>query len=236
MKLSKDICQYLDQKASVWSSATHKAAKSRFRHFGMDAEAVYRKMIEEGYKPYYIKTSFIIFSGYMEWLRAQGRATSNLFGLFLSKNRHVFINAYEDNYATISSEEFLKEYSEAGPDIQAVLVLLGIAGCRLSEIYTFDGKTVLGKGGKRRNIYIPEALKISGPILIGPHAIRRRLKHNPHAYRKLSADTWLKKGLDIKTVQVLLGHTSLAATQRYLRPMQQDALQASINNIWHKSI
>lgn len=237
LSLSRDVSRYLDERRLVWTSATLKAAASRFKlHFGMDAEMVYKKMVEQGYKPYYIKVSFIMFSGYMEWLKAQGRATHNVYADFLKKNRQVFINAYQDSYTTLSLESFLDEYRSATPAMQAVLVLLGIAGCRLSELYTFDGTTVMGKGGKRRKVFIPEGMQVAAPITLSPHAIRRALKHNPHAYRKLSADTWFKKGLDIKTVQVLLGHTSLQATQRYLRPMQQDELQDSVNNIWRNVV
>ncbi len=233
----KYVSQYLDERKLVWTSATYKAALSRFKHFSMDAEAVYRKMLEQGYKPYYIKVSFVMFSGYMEWYKAHGGAThKNVYKEFLERNKQLFRNAYEDKYTTLSVRDFLSEYSMASPDMQTVLVLLGIAGCRLSEIYTFDGKTVMGKGGKRRAIFIPQGFQVQEKVTLNPHAIRRALKHTPHAYRKLSADTWFKKGLDIKTVQVLLGHSSLQATQRYLRPMQQDELQNSIDNIWRNAL
>jgi site-specific recombinase XerD len=208
------VKQYLEERKLMWSLSTYKSAVSRFKHFSMDAELVYRRMVEAGYKPYYIKVSFIMFSGYMEWLQAHGRANTNPFKLFLDKNRQLFRNAYEDKYSTITLQEFLSEYRSSDADMQSVLVLIGFAGCRLSELYTFDGTSVLGKGGKRRTIYIPEGITVK-KVDLSPHAIRRRLKHNPHAYRKLSADTWFKNGFDLKTVQVLLGHTSLAATQRY---------------------
>jgi integrase len=233
----QDVKDYLLTKATVWKPESVKVTASRLMQHSpcQDAQGVYSRMVRAGYKPYYIKITFISLSGFMEWQRTQGRvhSSTNPYADFLKQHPQLFRNAYEDNYATISWEEYQEEYRAACPQTRAALALMAFGGCRLSEIYTYDGITVKGKGDKRRAIHLP--MEMSGalsPITLSPHQLRRRLKHNPHSYRKLAADKWLRSGIDLKTVQVLLGHTSLASTQRYLRPMEQDALKHKLEAAW----
>lgn len=229
----QDVKDYLATKTTVWKPGSLRATASRLMQHSprLDAQEVYSRMIMQGYKPYYIKITFISLSGFMEWQRTQGRVHSNPYQAFLKQNPQLFRNAYQDNYATITWKEYQEEYSQACPQVRAALALMAFGGCRLSEIYTYDGTTVMGKGSKRRRVYIPVDTVVE-TISLSPHRLRRRLKHNPHAYRKLAADQWLRNGIDLKTVQTLLGHTSLASTQRYLRPLEQDALKEKLEDAW----
>ncbi len=74
-----------------------------------------------------------------------------------------------------------------------------------------DGKAVfLNRWGKRITVRsvdrkFEEYLKASG--LVG--------KITPHTIRHTIATHWLEKGMDLKTIQVLLGHSSLATTTIY---------------------
>jgi integrase len=232
-QLNQDVSLYLNSKRSVWKPDTIRATSSRLANYtpGQEAVEVYNRMIEQGCSPYYVKLTFINLAAFMDWLIAQGRATNNSYREFLAKNKQLFRNAYEDKYASITWQEFQEEMEQADEQMRMVLSLLGYAGCRLNELYSFDGITVLGKGGKRRRVYLPDAIPVT-PVKLSPSQIRRRLKANPHSYRKLAADYWLRNGIDLKTVQVLLGHSSLASTQRYLRPMEADTLQDKLNQAW----
>lgn len=236
--LHQDVSDYLSEKRSVWTAETYNSTAARLARYKPDLAPtdIYNEMVKEGYSPYYIKIVFINLCSLMDWLLAQGRAPkpSNYLKEFMLKNKQLFRNAYEDRYATITWEEFIEEYEAADSAMRTVLALIGYAGCRLSELHTFDGHTVLGKGSKRRRVFLPMGISCS-PVSLSVSQIRRRLRHNPHAYRKLAADQWARSGVDIKTIQKLLGHTSLVSTQRYLRPMGDTELQEKLNAAWRSA-
>jgi len=234
--ISEDVVDYLKSKENLWRPDSIKTAASRLMHYqpNLDALAIYNNMSKAGYKPYYIKITFVSLSAFMDWRIAQGRATLNTFKTFMKQNNQLFRNAYQDKYATISWEDFIYEFKKADPEMQKVLALLGFGGCRLSEIRTYQNGKVYGKGGKFRNVYVPNDFNdiCNVRINLSNDQIRRRLAHNPHSYRKLAADKWIRSGLDLKTVQVLLGHTSLVSTQRYLRPLEADTLKNKLEDMW----
>jgi integrase len=52
-----------------------------------------------------------------------------------------------------------------------------------------------------------------------------------HKFRATYCTTLLRSGVDIRTVQKLMGHSDLASTMRYLRPAEDSELQAKVNLI-----
>lgn len=49
---------------------------------------------------------------------------------------------------------------------------------------------------------------------------------NPHRFRHSIATYWIRHGVNIRTVQTLLGHTDLGSTTRYLHTSADDLVQA----------
>lgn len=54
---------------------------------------------------------------------------------------------------------------------------------------------------------------------------------NLHKFRRTYCTTLLRNGVDLRTVQAMMGHSDLASTMRYLRPAGSAEVQAHINRI-----
>lgn len=227
------INDYLESKKPVWSATTYTATRSRLKHYDskLTPTQLYEKLVNKPYGKYYIKTVFINIANFMDWSAEQGCSNINEYKKFMADCPQLFRNVYEDKYTDLTLEGFLEEYNEATGAFKDVLALLGFAGCRLCELYTFDGISVLGKGNKRRRVYLPIPIA-NNPLTLSESYIRKRLRYNPHSYRKLAADTLLRNGVDIKSIQTVLGHASITATQRYLRPMKEEEMQQKVSSIY----
>jgi integrase/recombinase XerD len=53
-----------------------------------------------------------------------------------------------------------------------------------------------------------------------------------HKFRATAATNWLRGGIDLRTVQMLLGHRSLESTLRYLKPMAGSDLHKKMNVLY----
>jgi integrase len=52
-----------------------------------------------------------------------------------------------------------------------------------------------------------------------------------HKFRATCCTQWLRSGLDLRTVQQMMGHSDIESTMRYLRPQEDTHTQAKINSI-----
>lgn len=130
----------------------------------------------------------------------------------------------------------------------AMILLARFACLRLSELtclHTNDRQAdtlrIFGKGGKTRIVYINEELmhillavereQGTGYYFPGrygghmhPQAVHKVMKRltgwNPHALRHAGATAAYTVTKDLRSVQLMLGHASMATTQRYLHPDQ----------------
>jgi integrase/recombinase XerD len=56
---------------------------------------------------------------------------------------------------------------------------------------------------------------------------------HPHSLRHLLATTWVSKGLDVKKLQVLLGHASIATTMEYV-DSNFEQLRSEYEKLWQR--
>lgn len=138
------------------------------------------------------------------------------------------------------------------PRDRAAILLARYACLRLSEIAhlhtsdrTEDSLLVRGKGGKERIVYLGPELnhaltvieRAQGHGYYFPgrftghvhkdalHKIIKRLTgYNPHALRHAGATAAYRRTKDLRAVQMMLGHSSIKTTERYLH-INDDALR-----------
>jgi integrase/recombinase XerD len=55
---------------------------------------------------------------------------------------------------------------------------------------------------------------------------------HPHKFRATFATRNLQNGIDLKTVQALLGHRDIASTMRYLAKAESKKVRAKVNAVW----
>ncbi len=53
-----------------------------------------------------------------------------------------------------------------------------------------------------------------------------------HKFRKTFCTSLLRSGMDIRTVMSLMGHSNIATTMRYLRPIEAEQLRGRVDAIW----
>jgi len=145
------------------------------------------------------------------------------------------------------------------------MILAGRMGClRLSEITNLhtedrhgDVFRIVGKGGKVRNVpinddWMPVVLKIErenngdhylpgrwgGALHVSTVSkkIQRRTGCNPHSLRHAGATAAYEATGDLRAVQELLGHESLATTEKYLHTSMQAIRRAAAGTTFSRTI
>lgn len=154
----------------------------------------------------------------------------------------------------IAPDDVLQYALITADEHETAMILLARFGClRLTELTelhtrnrTHDVLRIIGKGDKERLVYMNDDLmhvlleleRLQGkgfyfPGRFGGHMhsasvnkiITRKTGCNPHSLRHAGATAAYLATRDLRSVQLMLGHSSMATTQRYLHP-GEDGLRA----------
>lgn len=175
---------------------------------------------------------------FFKWAQARGLRRDDPAALVESVRVHVRMPRVAPD------DEIRLAYSRATIHERGMIALARFGCLRLSELTAFhsdrrqgDVLRVLGKGNKERIVYANDDLLAAlrtlerhqgpghyFPGLSGAHMhpqsvnkiITRRTGWNPHSLRHAGATAAYRATGDLRAVQEMLGHASLATTQRYL--------------------
>jgi site-specific recombinase XerC len=189
-------------------------------------------------KPETLKSYRSAFRSYYQWAHKRGHVTTNpaedLDSIRIPKSVPL-----------LATDDAVQLGLIGAPLDERFMILAGRMGClRLTEIATLRPRhrvghifRVTGKGGRTRNVpingtWMPTVLELERvadldyylPGKFGGHLhqttiekkIQARTGFNPHALRHAGATAAYEATRDLRAVQELLGHSSLATTERYL--------------------
>ena len=132
------------------------------------------------------------------------------------KERNVYLNAK----AQLAIQAYLAERSDSNPYLFPKSVVCG----KVSEV-----KVSSLKGQKKWYIYPEQVSEDGHSDSSSIESIIRRIgkradvkQCHPHRFRRTCATMALRRGMDVTLVQKMLGHDSLATTQRYLDIAEED--------------
>jgi site-specific recombinase XerD len=74
-------------------------------------------------------------------------------------------------------------------------------------------------------------LQLGPPIQKAGRAGRAQENATLHKFRRTYATTLLRGGMDLRSVMLLMGHSDLESTMRYLTPATGDVLRDKLNSI-----
>lgn len=243
-KLSENLVQrFIAEKKSGWADTTKKSAVSKFRAIRNYVEqassvpSLVKNLEQANYAPYSIKQYLILLGEY-----EQSMETTLEIKDYLRNTSYKFRNVYKEKTRRIQYSEYTQilDQAKTQPEVYNFLVLAGHAGLRRSEALEarwedFDttGRflTVQGKGGKQRQVPFSRARLLTSPRqtssgfivggssypLINDFLTSLPTHVTPHDFRAMFATEQLNKGLNIKEVAQIVGHSSISTTARYIR-------------------
>lgn len=185
---------------------------------------------------------------FCQWLHDDGHAALN------PAARLFPVRVIPPPPRVIPNSDMLRALAHVGPRDRAAILLARYGCLRLTELSTLrvehregDALRVHGKGGRIRIVYLHPDLRRALDILedengggwyfpgtgtnshVHPQSMHKIIKRvtgwNPHALRHAGATAAYRATKDLRAVQLMLGHASLATTQRYLS-LDEEALRA----------
>lgn len=202
-----------------------------------DIDDYVKQLVELGMKPATIKQQIAALRTFYKTVMALGYINDN-------PARYVSTPKLEEALPkTIEPEAIAAALNASTTDRQAkaVIAIIFETGMRLQEVLDMKREdidsahqaiTVFGKGGKQRVVYYGDLTKKYGgkwrPARYSQRDVRRLVydalkpyshaqQLSPHALRHTYASCLLNNGMDIHTIQQLLGHTHIETTEIYAK-------------------
>lgn len=228
---------YIERKANAWSHTTLKSERARLTQSINLLEAAnpaeaHEQLRKAGRSPYTIKTAFIRFSSFYDWLCLQGHAQSNPFSSYMKVNANLFKHAYKKERVSLTFKEaadLIAQIEDVATREKAKRLL--VAGLRYAESFTEKNGEVVGKGGKVRKVFNEGVGSVAYEKSYS--TLRRALAKvglKPHTLRKLFATQMIENGAQEADLLEVLGWSSIQTAAIYLQPKRDEQLARLISN------
>lgn len=225
------INEYLADKKSGWAETTFNSERSRLKslsqYLDQSPAQVHLMLINDGHKPYAIKTAFIRICSLEAWAVENQKISKTPFKSYMDKQRNRFKHAYVKEDLDVTFEEALQRIQKLESPHREMAMSLLQTGVRISEAYKVNNGRVIGKGGKPRTIY--GKIKATAPrSSFSRHLSRVGLK--PHSLRKLWATRLGEKGATPADLCKAAGWSSISTAYAYLQARDDKRMQALVDD------
>ncbi len=216
------IAGYLKAHETAWAESTLKSERSRLTQLApllhLEPEALFAKLLEQGKKPYTIKTTFIRLTDLEQWAKLEPR-----FARYMEEHGRRFRSVYAPEQVKVTFEEAHRRIMELKGSVQLHALGLLQSGVRLTESYNIDDGKVIGKGGKTRKVY--GKIKETVPkATLARHLKAVGLK--PHTLRKLCATRLVEKGATAADLCKVFGWSDISTAYYYLQGKDEKKLES----------
>lgn len=221
MSLSKRIEAYLQDHKTAWAKTTYKTESSRLSsrsaHLDLGPQKLYAKLLEEGMKPYSMKTLFLRICHLEAWAN-QGTAYRDWYRKHLNRFKHVYV----PKKVGLTYEEAIKRIKSLKEPYRTQALEMIKTGLRISEVARVKDGFVLGKGEKTRPVFGTITMNVPARTL---QAKLKAIGLYPHALRKLCATKISEKDVTPQDLCAIFGWSSIQTAYSYLQTKSNERLK-----------
>jgi integrase len=199
-------------------------------------EVVFEKL-QKTMKPYSLKTTFIRLGEYYQWLMENGKKKPGLnpWKLFMKTHANLFKYVYQPEELEVTFDEARERILAIGnEDLRAAALQLLEGGLRSCELQTFDGKTVIGKGGKPREVYLDEQIatfRFTGTYSQLQYALKQ-VGLKPHTLRKLCFTEFSRlDGVTDIDIMKAGGWNTIETSAKYRQAQKRDVINSLFKKV-----
>ncbi len=233
------VNDYIVAQKLAWARTSQKNERARLnkhaKNIFRNPVEVYTELINEGMKPYSIKTTLTRLGCLYAWAMENEKiplTTKNPWKSFMESHAMLFKHAYQTERLTVTYQEAEERIMTMEEPFRSAALQLLRGGLRYCELRTYDGQKVIGKGSKPRDVYIKAPLdtfRYTGSYT----ALFIRLKMiglKPHTLRKLFATEFSQQpGVTDIDIMEVCGWNDIGTSAKYRQPKRRERLSELVS-------
>lgn len=208
--------------STVWAESSVRSETQRLNKLWdeIDGDPTRLWLAVQRLAPYTRQTYIARVGAFWDWLIENGhQPPPNPYKTWKKKNKRVFMGAYVKRPCKIPFDELMRQIDLVPEErYRNKMKQLLIGGLRVTESDTLKDGEVLGKGNKRRRVYVPEL----GPMVTKKQysgLLRRCHKYlgvTPHKLRSARMTDMARRGLKMHDLMEFAGWASPGVAGSYI--------------------